>query len=1054
MSDDGRVTRILDGVPFPLAYFDETGTCLAVNAAGARLWGAPAAAIVGRRLDELEPWVEGLPDAVNGVLSSGRARFIGPVARPEGNGFHSVSVFPLVEEPDKVEGVVLVDIDATDLVEAQADLRGARDQLLGAAAQVEASNAELVAANESLLDTNEELTEANSQLSLARRRVSEELVQVGELARALAEERDTLEAIMENAPEACLVYLDADFNYRRVNSTYARACQMDREYLIGRNHFELLPNTENEEIFRRARDTGEPVEFKAKPFVFELQPGRGITYWDWTLTPLKSADGPVRGFVYSLVDVTERVRAQQLSDTLNQIDDLVHSTLDTDAIVGRVISDAVDAIGCEAGSILERRQGEWRVLYATPRLPIAPGPVASAPVAEAVVATGAAVTFNYSNAPRDIRETLQSYGIESLLALPLVVQGETVGVLVFDYLSRPTDFDPAQMDFARRLAASISLALANRDLWESEAQAREAAASELATSTVLLRAASALATWTDLEKVLGGLSDIILSTVGRRRAGVYLWDEERREFEAYAHGGRQPMASGTVLGVADVSAVARRVLETKRSAVADYDAMTEAEIGPNLDNSAGLGLLVPLLYRGRLLGIVDIDDEGGRTEYSARDIQLVEAISAQAAVAVENARLYERERRAVRLEDSLNRILTTFISARDPDEILRDIVEASLVAVDADYSLISTVRNGDWVAEHVFGTGGEARLEVRYPYADRPVVVDAAEKRTIQLVEEAMAHPRTNKSIMRTYDVRSFAAVPLILHGEVLGVLELVYTRRTMRFDPATVEFLNRLMVDASVALDQAMEHEYRRRISQTLQEGLLALPERLPGLAFAHTYQSATEASLVGGDFYDLFELDDGQVGITIGDISGKGLDAAVLTALVKNTIRAHAIEQGKTPAQIVGFANRILLRGSPSEVFATVFFAFLDRLSGRLVYCNAAHTAGALVKAGGAVIELPANSPLVGAYDDVVFSDAEEMVEMDDTLFLYTDGLIEARVDGDMYGQERLFDQITDLRDLGLEELPRRLIADVVEFTGGRLTDDVATLTLRRTEWAEPTL
>lgn len=126
----------------------------------------------------------------------------------------------------------------------------------------------------------------------------------------LQAEKDLLEAIMENT-EAHLAYLDPQFNFIRVNSTYAKGSGHSAGELIGRNHFEPFPNEENQAIFEKVRDTGEPVEFRAKPFEFADQPWRGITYWDWTLIPIKGDSGQVQGLVLSLLDVTERIRAQE-----------------------------------------------------------------------------------------------------------------------------------------------------------------------------------------------------------------------------------------------------------------------------------------------------------------------------------------------------------------------------------------------------------------------------------------------------------------------------------------------------------------------------------------------------------------------------------------------------------------------------------------------------------------------------------------------------------------------------------------------------------------------
>ncbi len=126
----------------------------------------------------------------------------------------------------------------------------------------------------------------------------------------IRQERDMLLAMLENIPTQ-VAYLDSQFNFVWANAAYARGSGHRREELIGRNHFALFPNPENQAIFEQARETGQPVEFHAKPFEFVDQPERGTTYWDWTLAPLYDDKGHVQGLLLSLQEVTERQRAEQ-----------------------------------------------------------------------------------------------------------------------------------------------------------------------------------------------------------------------------------------------------------------------------------------------------------------------------------------------------------------------------------------------------------------------------------------------------------------------------------------------------------------------------------------------------------------------------------------------------------------------------------------------------------------------------------------------------------------------------------------------------------------------
>jgi sigma-B regulation protein RsbU (phosphoserine phosphatase) len=248
--------------------------------------------------------------------------------------------------------------------------------------------------------------------------------------------------------------------------------------------------------------------------------------------------------------------------------------------------------------------------------------------------------------------------------------------------------------------------------------------------------------------------------------------------------------------------------------------------------------------------------------------------------------------------------------------------------------------------------------------------------------------------------------------------------------------------------LENARLYGVEHRIAETLQQALLSLPDDLPGVEFAPFYQSATEFTLVGGDFYDIFEVDERHIGITIGDIAGKGLDAAALTSLVRNTIRAHAFGQGRSPAQILKITNDIVAKSTPVESFATVFFGILDRSDGRLTYASAGHTTSAIVRLDGTVSELHSTSPILGAFADLDFGECDTVLGRGEILFLYTDGLTEARCDGELYGEERLFAALMSGKYASARAAAEQTVANVMSFTGNYLRDDLAILAVRRLE------
>jgi PAS domain S-box-containing protein len=119
-----------------------------------------------------------------------------------------------------------------------------------------------------------------------------------------------LDAVLEHT-HMMTVYLDTRFNFVWVNSIYAETCKHPPSFFLGKNHFDLYPHAENQEIFQRVVDTGEPFSAATKPFVFPDQPERGVTYWDWSLIPVKNAKGRSTGLVFTMAEVTDRVRTEQ-----------------------------------------------------------------------------------------------------------------------------------------------------------------------------------------------------------------------------------------------------------------------------------------------------------------------------------------------------------------------------------------------------------------------------------------------------------------------------------------------------------------------------------------------------------------------------------------------------------------------------------------------------------------------------------------------------------------------------------------------------------------------
>ena len=242
------------------------------------------------------------------------------------------------------------------------------------------------------------------------------------------------------------------------------------------------------------------------------------------------------------------------------------------------------------------------------------------------------------------------------------------------------------------------------------------------------------------------------------------------------------------------------------------------------------------------------------------------------------------------------------------------------------------------------------------------------------------------------------------------------------------------------------------KRIAQALQRGMESSLSKVPGITTDSLYSSATQQALVGGDFFDLIRLPDDRAVMILGDASGKGIEAASTSAFVKTALRAYAWE-GMRPARMVEALNGMLCNFSRLEMFATMFVALIDLRRGSAVYCSAGHPPTMLYRAREREVELlSTQSGIVGAFPDARFEDGSFTFEQGDTLFLYTDGAIEARsADGAFFGEDRLKELLLRIAGEGIHGLCQRVLYELDRFTEGTLNDDIAMVALRVDEAAQ---
>ena len=304
--------------------------------------------------------------------------------------------------------------------------------------------------------------------------------------------------------------------------------------------------------------------------------------------------------------------------------------------------------------------------------------------------------------------------------------------------------------------------------------------------------------------------------------------------------------------------------------------------------------------------------------------------------------------------------------------------------------------------------------------------------------------------------------VPLVSQGELIGLLNLGPRLSQQEYSADDRKLLSDLATQTAPAVrvaqlvrQQQQEAKERERIEQELrvasliQQTLLpkTLPE-FPGYDVAAYYQPARE---VGGDFYDFLDLEDGRFGLVVGDVTDKGVPAALVMATTRTMLRAAA-QRLLSPGEVLQRVNDVLVQDIPPNMFVTCLYAILDTESGRLVYANAGHDLPYRRRAGRSdgAEELRARGMPLGLMPGMSYEEKEIVLEKGESVLFYSDGLVEAHdPQRDMFGFPRLQGLVGAQRSGG-SSLISFLLSELRRFTGEgwEQEDDITLVTLDRPE------
>jgi hypothetical protein len=470
-----------------------------------------------------------------------------------------------------------------------------------------------------------------------------------------------------------------------------------------------------------------------------------------------------------------------------------------------------------------------------------------------------------------------------------------------------------------------------------------------------------------------------------------------------------------------------------------------------------LGFLAPLAYE-------DVSETFG----AVACVGIVLAVLTTGVIHLALNGVREHRRRLKFLIDATASIDTSL----DPAEALRNLARAAVPEL-AELCVIDLLdRNGaitstaaaaldPAVAEGVESLRRRVPLDLNgdHPVAralasGEPCVVDDLTDED-ELVQAAQGEE--HQRFMRSAGYRSAAVFPMIARGRTHGAISFLHVDSDTHYGRGVLDVLEDLSGRAAMAFDNARLYAERTRVAQTLRRSLMpAVLPAIPGLELASFFRPLGAGSEVGGDFYDVFG-DEHSCWLVVGDVCGKGAEAAALTGFLRHTTVAYA-RDATSPGSVLSQVNRVMLDQDFEGRFATAILVNL-RMSGgevAVTVASAGHPAALLTRGDGAAAQFGERGSLLGVFADPVIEEAVAVMQIGDSLALYTDGLMEAHAPARTVTPEQMIDQLlrrppTDAQDaidalLGLVELDEA-VRDDIAILSARVVPEAGTVAqLRR--------
>jgi serine phosphatase RsbU (regulator of sigma subunit) len=630
----------------------------------------------------------------------------------------------------------------------------------------------------------------------------------------------------------------------------------------------------------------------------------------------------------------------------------------------------------------------------------------------------------------DLLETMRGLGLRCAMVVPLTARGRTFGALTLIGAETHARYGPSDLQLAEEIADRAALAIDTARAFADEADARAAAVELAHRNEVLKDVTAAFGRAATVPEVLRAMLEMGVRTAGAVAATVGILEDDGRVTVAGLSGYEPDDApywhTFELTDPLPMSDAIRGRHPVVLSTTAERDRRYPALRGRGEQRDHAL-VCLPLLLGDAAIGAFSASYAPG-TDFGADDLSFLKAIGEQCAQAIDRARARERATKVRLRFDALATASRTLAFTLDYDETARTAVRLAVQHLGRHATLYVHERSGLEPVAHADAGSTEIAL-VGGTHAREGDLARAAAEAT----EEATPVSVPDVGI----------ALPLTIAGVTSGALA-IGEPTIDPDDEEDVGFAREVTRRVARAMENARLYRDRDRAAVTLQASLLPpeLPQ-VPGIEVASLFLPAIAGYAVGGDFYDVFELDDGRWVALVGDVCGKGLEAAALTGLARHTLRAVA--NVDRPSEALGQLNRALLRERIDGRFCTVALAIFDPSAddgASATISIGGHPLPQHVRRSGEAAGVGRHGTLLGVAEKVDLHDDVVRLGPGEALVLFTDGIVGKREAAE--GSVALRSALRAGPPSSAAELRDRIETYVRDEVGGDQLDDVAVLVM----------